>query len=473
MEQATSSTVNSSSDTFDTALNVNQFSNENYVENNSITSKTKFQTREKIFNSGFCFEGDTVAYGEKGMLLLNEKVDSKFFDGIVAEPVRVRHSENKSLVQFWSEKNYLLEDASSCSTPEKRLVAHDCLPQKLSSKYTQTEHGLAFAGDCKNFLVSRSNRDVKDYLQQANKTKSGNRNTPRTRQLNLKRKNSEIAGPAPKRARIMKPNSGSLKYSEIIVEGRGSITSYVCSDMLKVNDNFCLETEESTCVRPGQPFTNISGVGFKSCFASLMSSSVCDKSSSMSFSTAGYSVTHSSDLSSQSKRDPLTTSMLPGKHPNRSLNELDGTWTDVTQSSEPLLCESLGSILRLSTEMMDSREIDYVVNNLMKDSAAKTLSLSCIEEVSKNTDKELLPGDIKDISVGLDTMVDVLQEIDDFLNDLMEDHSLKPLSVSQTEQDDKDSDKEKLQGDIKDNFLILEPEVDILREIDDFLNDFR
>jgi hypothetical protein len=117
-------------------------------------------------------------------------------------------------------------------------------------------------------------------------------------------------------------------------------------------------------------------------------------------------------------------------------------------------------------------EIDYVLNNLMKDNAVKPLSMSCTEQVNKNIDKALLTGDIKDNSVILVAAVDVLQQIDDVLNDLMEDYSVKPLSVSQTEQDDKDIDKRKLQGDMRDSFLILETEVDILREINDFLNDF-
>jgi hypothetical protein len=196
----------------------------------------------------------------------------------------------------------------------------------------------------------------------------------------------------------------------------------------------------------------------------------------MSFCTAGYRVAHSSDISSQSKRNPLTTSVLPGEHPDMSLSELVGKWIDVTQSSELLLCERLESILTFSTEMVDSEldvkkekgavkhfsapqteqdnkdvdkellpgdirdkfvilhaevditgETDYVVNNLMKDSAVKTLSLSCIEQAKKNIDKELLPGDM------LDAEVDVLQEIGDVLNNLMKDYSVKPLSVPQTE----------------------------------------
>jgi hypothetical protein len=210
MEQTTSSTVNSSSNISGIALNVKQFSNENDVENSSVTSKPRFQTREKIFKSCCYFEEDIVSCGEECMVLFNEKVDSRINDGIVAEPVRVGHSENKTLAQIWSEKNSLLEDTSSCSTLEKRMAACDFLPQKMSCKYTQTEDGLICAGDCKNFLVSGSNPVVKDYLQQANKTKSDDRNTLRTRQLKLKRKNTEFAGPPPKRARVMKLATGLL-----------------------------------------------------------------------------------------------------------------------------------------------------------------------------------------------------------------------------------------------------------------------
>jgi hypothetical protein len=117
----------------------------------------------------------------------------------VAEPIRVGQSVNKTLAQILSENNSLLGGTSSCSIPEKRSIVCDCLPQKLSCKNTETEDSLTCAGDDKNFLVSGSNPDVKDHLQQTNKTKFDNRSVPRTRQLKLKRKNKETAGPAPKK----------------------------------------------------------------------------------------------------------------------------------------------------------------------------------------------------------------------------------------------------------------------------------
>jgi hypothetical protein len=466
MEETTSSTVNSSSDISGIASNVKQFSNGNNVENISVISKARFQTMEKKFKSGCYFEED---YDQKGMVLFNEKVDSRINGSIVAEPVTAGHSVNKTLAQVLSEKNTILEDtASSSNIPEKRMKACDCLPQKLSCKFTQTEDTLPCAGDDNNFLVSGSNPGVKDYLQQANKAKSDNRSTPTRRQLKLKRKNMETVGPACKRARVSKLTSGLSKDSEIIVEVPGSITSYVCSDLLKMNGGFCLETGESSCVRPGQSLTNISRDNVKSCFVPVMISSVCGKSSSTSFNIAGYSEPQSTDLSSQSKANPPTTSMLPSKHPDASLNELVGKKIYVTQSSESLLSERLESKLTLSTEM-----VDCVLDIERESSAMKHFSVPQTEQDNRDIDKGLFPHDIKDSFVIVDAEVDVLKEIDDVLNYLKKDYAVKPLSVSQTEHEEKDIDKEQLQGDIKENFLILESDVDILREIDDLLNDFR
>jgi hypothetical protein len=467
MEETTSSTMNLISDISGIALNVKQFSNGNDVENSSVTSKARIQTREKQFKSGCYFEEDNFTYDEKGMVLFKEKVDLRINGSIVAEPVTVGHSENGTLAQIWPEKNSVLEDTSSCNIPEKRMKACDCLPQMLSCKFTQTEDALPCAGDDNNFLVSGSNSDVKDYLQQANKVKTDNRNTPRKRQLKLKLKNMETVGPARKRARVLKHTSGLSKYSDIIVEVPGSNASYVCSDLLKMNDSFCLETGESSCVRPGQPLTNISGDNVTSCFVSVMSSSIYGKSSSTSFNIAGYSEPQSTDLSSQSKANPPTTSVLPGKHPDASLDELVGKKIHVTQSSETLLNERLESKLTLSTEM-----VDCVLHIEGESSAMKHFLVPQTEQDNRDIDEGLFPRDMKDNFVIVDDEVDVLKEIDDVLNYLKKDYAMKPLSVSQTEQEDKDSDKEQLQGDVKENFLILETEVDILRAIDDLLDDF-
>jgi hypothetical protein len=104
-------------------------------------------------------------------------------------------------------------------------------------------------------------------------------------------------------------------------------------------------------------------------------------------------------------------------------------------------------------------------------SAVKPLSVPQTDKGDKNTDKELFPGDIKDNSVTLEDEEHVLQETDNYLNYLMEDSGKNRLAVSYTEQGNKDIDKELLPGDIKDNSVILEDEVDILQEIDNLLND--
>jgi hypothetical protein len=82
-----------------------------------------------------------------------------------------------------------------------------------------------------------------------------------------------------------------------------------------------------------------------------------------------------------------------------------------------------------------------------------------------------LPGDIKGNSVILKDEEHVLQKIDNYLKDLMEDSAKKPLAVSYTEQGNKDIDKELFPGDINDNSVILDAEVDILQKIDKLLND--
>jgi hypothetical protein len=109
------------------------------------------------------------------------------------------------------------------------------------------------------------------------------------------------------------------------------VSSVTCSGLLKTSGIFCLETGESICVRQGQLYTDtISGDSFQSCFMSVMSSAVCNKSSSTSFNIAGHNVAKSTDHSSQTKTNPLTTSVLPHNYLDTSFNELVWKRTGVT-----------------------------------------------------------------------------------------------------------------------------------------------
>jgi hypothetical protein len=186
------------------------------------------------------------------------------------------------------------------------------LSQELRCKNTNTEDG-------KNFQQSGSHRNEKDCFQQTYEMKPKIRGTPRMRQL--KRKNTDSADPAPRRPIHTQLTSDSLTDSAGI-EVSGNIMINVRSHVLKSNGKFCSETDESGCARLGQPHTYISGDSFKSCSVSVKSSSVCDKSSSLPFNTARSGLAQSTHISSQSTTNPLTTSILPGKHPDTSLNEL-------------------------------------------------------------------------------------------------------------------------------------------------------
>jgi hypothetical protein len=380
---------------------VKQFKNGTDAEISSVT-------RQKILKSDCKFEEDIVVCGDKDMVLFNKKVDSRINDGNLTELVGVGRTVIKTHAHIFSENNSLLEHTSNCRLPKKRLIACDCLPQKLPCKNIETENVLTFAGYGKNFLVSGLNRDEKGRLHQASETKPDSESTPRPRRFKLKRNNVGIAGPALKRSRVTNITSNVLKNAQVFVQVPVHIMSHVGSQ-LKTNDTYCPETGESGCVRPGQPLASISGDSFKSCSVPVMSSSVCDESSSVSFNVAGSSVAQSTDLSSQTKTNPPTISELPSKYPNTSLNDLGKR-------------------------------------------------------------KELLPGDIKGNSVILKDEEHVLQKIDNYLNYLMEDSARKPLAVSYTEQGNKDIDTEPLPGDIKDDSVILDAEVDMLREIDGLLN---
>lgn len=395
MEEKMSVAVNSSRDIPGSAISVKQFKNGFEVENNSATSEARFQTRQKRFKSDYSFEEDRVVCHDKGTVLFNKKVDSKNNGDTFAEPVTGGHFVIKTLAQIRAEKNSLVENTSSCSVPE-RSVGSDCLSRELSRKNTETEDGLRSVGDSKDFLVSGSNPDEKACFQQTNETKSDGKGTPRGRQLQLKRNNIDTAVPAPKRSRVIRLTSDSLKDSEVTVQVPGSVTNNVCSDPLKTSGTFCSETGGSGCVRLGQPVTNISGDSFKSCSKSVMNSCACDKCSSTSFNIVGSDAAKSTDLSSETTTNPVTTSVLPGKHPDTALSELAANRIGVTHPSKSQSGERLESKLALATKSAD-----------------------CLLQTERgNADiDELLLGDTEDNCVILEAEEDILQDIDDLLND--------------------------------------------------------
>jgi hypothetical protein len=66
----------------------------------------------------------------------------------------------------------------------------------------------------------------------------------------------------------------------------------------------------------------------------MISSSVSDKCSSASFNTSECVVALSTDLSSQTTTNPLTTSVPLAEHPDISLGELVGNGIGVTHPSK-------------------------------------------------------------------------------------------------------------------------------------------
>ncbi|PNF14041.1 hypothetical protein B7P43_G03557 [Cryptotermes secundus] len=409
MEEKMSVAMNSSIDIPGGAVSVKQFKNGFKVENNSATSEDRFQTRQKRFKSDHNFEEDRVVCHDKGTVLFNKKVDAKNNGDTLTEPVTGGHFVIKTLAQIRAEKNSLVENTSSCSVPE-RSVGSDCLPQELSQKNSETEDGLRSVGDSKDFLVSGSNPDENACFQQTNETKSDGKGTPRRRQLQLKRNNIDTAVHAPKRSKVIRLTSDLLKDSEVTVQVPGSVTSNVCSDPLKTNGTLCLETGGSSCVRLGQPVTNISEDSFKSCSKSVMNSCACDKRSS-TFNIAGSDVAKSTDLSSETTTNPVTTSVLHGKHPDMALSEFAGNIIGVTHPSKSPSGERLESKLALAT-----KSVDCVLDDVGENCAMKPLSV--LQTQQGNTDiDELLLGDTEDNCVILDAEEDILQDIDDLLND--------------------------------------------------------
>jgi hypothetical protein len=95
-------------------------------------------------------------------------------------------------------------------------------------------------------------------------------------------------------------------------------------------------------------------------------------------------------------------------------------------------------------------------------SAVKHFSVPQTGQDVKDVDKELLPGDIKYNFVILNAQVDILLETHCVLSGLIKDSAVKPLSLSHTEEGNKDTHKELLLDDIKDNFVIQNAEVVVL-----------
>jgi hypothetical protein len=408
VEEKISVAVNSSRDIPGGGISVKEIKNGFRVENNSATSEARFQTRQKRFKSDYNFEEDKVVCRDKGTSLFSKKMDSKNNANTLAEPVGVGHFVIKTLAQIRAEKHSLVENASGCNDPE-RSVGSDCLLQEPSCKNTETEDGLRSIGDGMDFVISRTNPDEKACFQQTNETKSDGKGTPRRRQLQLKRKNTDAAVRACKRSRVIRLPSDSLKDSEVTVQVPESITDSVCPDPLKMNGTFCLETGGSGCVRLEQPVTCISGGSVRSCFKSVMNSSVCDKSLSESVNIAVSGIARSRDLSSETATNPVSTSERLGKHPDTA--ELAGSRTGVTHPSKSQSGERLESKLDLPT-----KSADPVLGDEGESCAMKPLSVLQAEQGNMDMD-ELLLGDTEDNCVILDAEEDILQDIDDLLND--------------------------------------------------------
>jgi hypothetical protein len=398
VEEKISVAVNSSRDIPGGGISVKQLKNGFKVENNTPTSEARFQTRQKRFKSDYSFEEDRDVCHDKG-----NKVDSKNNGDTLAGSVGAGHFVIKTLAQIRAEKNSLVENTTSCSTAE-RSVGSDCVPQELSRKNTETEDGFRSVGEGTDFAVPRSNPDEKACFQQTNETQSGSEGTPRRRQLQLKRSNTDPAIHACKRSRVIRLTSDLLKDSEVTVQVPRSITDNVCPDTSKTNGTFCLETVRSRCVRLQQPVTHISGDSFRSCSKSVMNSSVCDKGSSESFNIPVSGVAKSTDLSPQTT-SLVTTSVLPGKHPDTAFVEPTGNRLGVTHTSKSQSGERLESKLALAT-----KSAGCVLGDERENCGMQT------EQGNVDID-ELLLGDTEDNCVILDAEEDILQDIDDLLND--------------------------------------------------------
>jgi hypothetical protein len=364
MEETTTATVIPSRDiAAGGALNTKNF------KSGCGASEAKFQTKQKSCKSNFDFHAYRAVCGDKVTVTFDKKTNSKYNGDTLVEPVRVGHAVIKAPTQTRG------KDKSSYSIPKKLSLVSDCLPLK------QTEDGLRNVGDGKNFLVSESNRNEKFCFEQTDQIMSETERKPRIRQL--KRKSTDPAnGPPPKRPRLEPPTADSLQDSEVTHQVNG------CSYLSKLNGKPYLESGES-CLRLGQAVTDISEDTFKPCFVLLV-----NKSSSISFNTAGRGAAQSTDPSSQTT-SPLITSELSGKHPGLG-NVIRVTHTSKSQSSQ-----RLESKLALSTTS----------EKCVLDDKMEELSLSRTE--LRDMDEELLLAldDDDDTSMTLNNEEDILLQI--------------------------------------------------------------
>jgi hypothetical protein len=178
MGETTGVRVNSSRDIPDGALSAEQFKNKSDAKNNSITSGTRFQARQKTLKSEYDFKQHGVVSGNKATVPFNEKAYSTKNGDISAKHVRVGHFVIRTLAQN-----------------------------------TNTEDGLRHVGDGRNFQQSGSNRNEKGCFQQTYEMKSEIMGMPRIRQL--QRKNRHSAGPAPRRPILNQLTSDSLSSERL------------------------------------------------------------------------------------------------------------------------------------------------------------------------------------------------------------------------------------------------------------------
>jgi hypothetical protein len=454
MDEKTDVAVSSSRDIPDSALSV---SNPFDVVNNNTTSEARFQIRQKRSASGHNFEEEGVC-GDEDTVLLNRKMGSEKNDVTLTEPVtqiqlgiRTGHDgtetgENliqnyksdiviKTLAQIRAEKDSLIENISSC-IPKKRShspIVFDCLPRKLSRRNIENEkdgHKSGGEGKEKKPMIIRKhilepgpNPDEKDSSdppkklrrfvrrtlhQQVSETKSDSEGTPR--KLLKLRRNINTAVAASESSRVIRLTSDSLKNSEFTVEVP-HINSTVCSDSLKVNGTFCVETGGSDCDRLGQPLTNISGDSFKLDSVSVTRSFDYDENCSTPFDVSRSDVSRNSDLSLRTTTDSPTTCVFPGKYPDTSVNELVGDRIGVTQSSK------LEPSERSESKLAYTKNSDYMFGAKGKQCSVKPVSILPTERDSTDTDEELFLGSSQDNSLTLDAGEDILQDIDDLLND--------------------------------------------------------
>jgi hypothetical protein len=374
------------------ALSANKFKSVCVAVHSGDTSESRFQAKQKNCKSHYNFQVSRSLCGDKVTVMFNTNVNSDCNSDTLLEPVRVGHTLIGAPTQIREKEKSLENDTSSCSIPKKQSLVSNRLALK------QTGDGLRNVGDGKNFLVSESNRNEKDYFDQTNQMLSDTECKPRIRRK--KGKNTKPAGGSPpKGPRIVPPTADSLKVTEVTPPANG------CSDLSKLDGKSYLDTGGSGCFVLGQPCTNISEDSFKSCSVLAVSSSICDKSSITSFNTAGCGAAQNIDPTSQTTSS-LITSGLPGKHPDSSLNGFENV-IHITQPSISQSSQRSDSILALSTTS----------GKCVLDGKKKDISKSQAALGDTGTDELQLVHDDDITSVTLDTEEDILRQIDDILND--------------------------------------------------------